>query len=374
MSLNKQVVKELYPGAEHLIFEPMLISKATDSQLQKASESGEYFAQLKKDGALYIFIKGYNGKCYLFGRTKSKKTGVLTEKSENVPHIIDYLNKLVPNGTVLLGEIYYPNGTSRNVTSIMGCLPQKAIERQEGDYGFIHYYIYDCLAYNNISLLKVDNYTRYQVLLKILEKTEEVDYIDLAVAWIDNIYEMVGKALSAGEEGMVFKKKDALYEPGKRPKTNLKAKQVDFIDAVVMGFCDPVMEYTGKDLVNWTYWIDPTTMEFYPEGLHYQKSLDEKRGKYYMPVTKPFYYHWYNAIEIGAYNNQGCLISIGTIASGLTDQLRADFAKNSNKYLNKVVQIQCMSKDSENKTLRHGFFMGFRDDKDATDCKLEEIF
>ena len=63
---DKQKITELYPGAENLMIEPMLIHKGTDAQLKKASDSGEYFAQLKKDGALYMFVKGMNGENYFF--------------------------------------------------------------------------------------------------------------------------------------------------------------------------------------------------------------------------------------------------------------------------------------------------------------------
>ena len=104
---DKDKIHELYPGAENLMIQPMLIHKGSDSQLKAADQSGEYFAQIKKDGALYMFVKGTNGQTYLFGRTISKKTGLLTEKSENIPHIISVLER-VPNETVLLGEIYYP--------------------------------------------------------------------------------------------------------------------------------------------------------------------------------------------------------------------------------------------------------------------------
>lgn len=156
-------VEKLYPGAGGLMIPPQLIHKGTDSQL-KACDDETWFAQLKKDGALYMYVKGLGGENYLFGRTVSKKTGLLTEKSANVPHIIEAFHD-IPNGTIILGEIYYPGKTSKDVTSIMGCLPPKAYDRQfkEG-YGPIHYYIYDCLGYNGTSLLKYDNWTRYQVL------------------------------------------------------------------------------------------------------------------------------------------------------------------------------------------------------------------
>ena len=371
-NFDKNKINQLYPGAENLMIEPMLIHKGTDSQLKSASQSGEYFAQLKKDGALYMFVKGTNGENYLFGRTVSKKTGLLTEKSANIPHIVEAFHD-IPNGTVLLGEIYYPGKTSKDVTSIMGCLPQKAYNRQfkEG-YGPIQYYLYDCLVYNNTSLLNQDNWTRYQVLQAIWKKKiyqgSVIPFpIELAKVYEKNIYEEVGKALAAGEEGMVFKKKTGLYSPGKRPSTMLKAKQVDYIDAVIIGFKDPEINYTGKEIETWQYWIDNYYMKPLPVGLHYK----EKNAA---PVTKHYYFGWKNAIEIGAYDEQGQIHSIGTIASGLTDAMREDMSINSEKYLYKTCEIQCMMKDNKEKTLRHGFFLQMREDKPATDCLLSEIF
>ena len=371
-------VEKLYPGAGGLMIEPQLIHKGTDSQL-KNCDDGTWFAELKKDGALYMYVKGFGGENYLFGRTISKKTGLLTEKSANVPHIIEALN-YVPNGTILLGEIYYPGKTSKDVTSIMGCLPAKAIERQKGEYGYIHYYIYDCLEYNGTSLLKYDNWTRYQVTKRIFEKVipilewEENEntikfyskYIELAEAIEEEIYPAIGKALSKGEEGLVVKKKTAMYEPGKRPMTMLKAKQVDYIDAVIIGFKEPTKEYTGKEIESWQFWEDVDTNELLI-------------GNYFgilgkIPVTKHYYYGWKNAIEIGAYDKEGNIHSIGTIASGLDDFMRKDMSLHPDNYLGKVVEIQCMMKDNKEKTLRHGFFLQIRYDKPATECLLEDIF
>ncbi len=359
-------VEKYYPGAGGLMIPPQLIHKGTDSQL-KACDDGTWFAQLKKDGALYMYVKGLGGEDYLFGRTVSKKTGLLTEKSANVPHIINAF-KNIPNGSIILGEIYYPGKTSKDVTSILGCLPQKAIERQKGSYGPIHYYIYDCLGYNGTSLLKYNNWTRYKVIQAIYSKVIEKDAtIELAAAVDTEIYATIGQALAAGEEGMVVKKKTALYEPGKRPTTMLKAKQVDYIDAIIIGFKDPVIEYTGKEIENWQYWVDENFMNPMPIGLHYGKLG-------VIPVTKHYYYGWKNAIEIGAYDEEGNIHSIGTIASGLTDFMREDMSLHPEKYLDRVVEIQCMMKDNKEKTLRHGFFLRIREDKDPVDCRIKNIF
>ena len=44
------------------------------------------------------------------------------------------------------------------------------------------------------------------------------------------------------------------------------------------------------------------------------------------------------------------------------------------KYLGKVVEIQCMMKDNKEQTHRHGFLLRIREDKNPKDCKLEDIF
>ena len=77
MAFNKDKIQELYPEA--LMYEAQLINKGTDTLLKQACESGDYFGQLKKDGAFYQYEKTENYN-YLFGRTVSKTTGILTEK------------------------------------------------------------------------------------------------------------------------------------------------------------------------------------------------------------------------------------------------------------------------------------------------------
>jgi ATP-dependent DNA ligase len=167
MAFNQEKIQELYPEAK--MYEAQLINKGSDELLKKACESGNYFGQLKKDGYWYQ-AEIHQNHSYLFSRSASTVTKLQSEKSANVPHIMEALSVL-PVGTILLGEIYYPNGTSKNVTSIMGCLAPKAIERQNGSYGKIHYYIHDILMYNNIDFVraKVDNDTRYKILKRIFE-------------------------------------------------------------------------------------------------------------------------------------------------------------------------------------------------------------
>ena len=377
MGFNKEKIEELYPEAK--MYEAQLINKGNETLLKTACESGNYFGQLKKDGYWYQFEK-HEHNSYLFSRSASTVTKLQAEKSANVPHIVDALN-ILPDETILIGEIYYPGGTSKNVTTIMGCLAPKAIERQNGSYGKIHYYIHDILMYKGVDFVeqKATNWQRYQILQKIfyLHKLNKYDFLELAESWEDDLYSRVGDSLAAGEEGMVIKAKDGIYEPGKRPITNLKAKQVDFADAIIIGFESPTIFYYGQEIENWQYWIalNEDDIEYkLPIGCYYNQEGSATDG-YFKAVTKPYYMGWSNArIKIGAYDENGNIKEIGIIHSGITDEMKKDMTENPQKYLNKVVKIQCMSLDKKERTIRHGFYKGIHPEKNPQECTLQEIF
>ena len=64
--------------------------------------------------------------------------------------------------------------------------------------------------------------------------------------------------MAAGEEGVVLKKKDFPYQPGKRPAwSSVKVKKHDTVDVIIGGFEDATKEYNGKDLPGWIYWEQP---------------------------------------------------------------------------------------------------------------------
>ena len=387
---------ELYPEA--LIVEPMKINKIPDGKehmFPSLCESGEYFAQLKKDGYWYMFEKTENHS-YLFSRNKSVETGVLTEKGANVPHIMEVLNHL-PAGTILIGEIYYPGKRSKDVTPIMGSLPDKAVERQNGEYGLLHYYIHDILRYKNTDLVSYGASIRYDILKAVYDKlfsVETVDFIELAERVDDNIQEFVAEALEKGEEGAVLKKKTAPYTPGKRPAWDtIKIKKTDTCDAVCIGFSDPTKYYNGKldvgpnysgaDAKSWPYWIieqhdsifEPSTIvDEYTVHLG-ETTVIKSPLCATMPVTKAYYYGWKTSMDIGAYDRQtGKLFKIGSVSSGLTERIQEIAGCNPEIYVGKVVKLAGMEKDREEKTLRHFYFKGFHEDKNADECWLDEIF
>lgn len=197
----------LYNNAD--MIKAMKINKQpSQSELISKLSSNNYFGQLKKDGAWYELEKTPNGDIYLFGRLVSKKTGCLTEKSGNVPHIIEWAKENLPNGSILVGEIYYPGKHSNDVTKIMGCVPKNAIARQKTDTygGLIHYYIHDIIKYENTNLLDKGFGNRYEILDNLFPHTCP-EYIELSSIYDNDLQKILTDALGNGEEGMVFKKK-----------------------------------------------------------------------------------------------------------------------------------------------------------------------
>lgn len=375
---DKEKISEFFPGAEDLMIQPMLIWTLPSNKKDKLSEicaSGEYFATEKIDGALYQFCRTDKGN-YLFGRTVSVKNGLLTNKIDNVPHIDSALSCL-PCGTVIVGEIYVPGGTSKNVTSIMGCLPAEAIKRQDKQ-GKIKYYLHDMIFYNGEDMQSWGAEARYQKLVEAWNKfhLEQFDFLQLAESFDTGIEERLSQILAAGGEGIVLKKKDAPYSEGKRPAwATIKCKQMDTIDLVCTRAIEATKEYTGKELETWPYWQERSERDqngeytwLSSEGRYYEDYLHNPH--IYRPVTKPYFYGWKTAIGIGAYDDEGNLKEIGTVSSGLTDEMRAHL----DDYVGKVVALQCMSIDRKEKTLRHPIVKAWRDDKNAAECKLSEVF
>ena len=288
----------------------------------------------------------------------------------------------------------------------MGCLSAEAIKRQESGRGKIHYYVHDIIFYDGVNLMETGAWDRYRILKAIWEKhgLREYDYLRLAEVVERGIEDEVSRILKSGGEGMVLKKRDAIYYPGKRPAwTAIKFKQMDDIDLVCTRTIPATRIYTGKDIDTWQYWEEGSPMFYdcfeedhcfggwnwrsiqgnYSEQYKIQQfSNPELKGskfmtgneRAYVPVTKPYFYGWHTAIGIGAYTDNGELIELGTVSSGLTDEDRAAMGENPSAFIGKVVSLHCMLKDNKEKTLRHPVFKSWRDDKNAKDCKISEVF
>lgn len=328
--------------------------KPSENQIQVAWSSGEWIAQEKKDGAFYQLEKTDAGDVYMFGRTVSKKTGEYTEKSDNFPHIKEWAEENLPNGTILIGEIYIPGGKSNDVTKISGCTPTNAYKRQfeSSEYQPVHYYVFDIIRFKNQDLCNMGTVDRLRYLKIDLDDIWNNEYVECAQTYFNNFEEYLKNIFDAGGEGMVFKHMNCPYRAGKRTTASQMFKykeSLDSVDLICIGLEDPTYYYEGKEADTWPYKNDDGEL-----------------------ITKPAYYGWKNAIRVGAYK-EGRIIEIGTVASGLTDADREDMAINPEKWINTVVEIQCMSTTKDG-ALRHPVFRRLRPDKGINDCLYDEIF
>lgn len=328
--------------------------------------SGDYLGSRKMDGAYYRFCKDMDGNMSLQGRTKSVK-GYYLDKIEWVPQLQPFFESL-PNGTCLLGEVYFPdNEGSYNTTSIMGCKVDKAVSRQLLGPK-LHYYVFDIWAYDGKSFLNTKADARFNTLEVLHQKSCEFSYVDFAYYYSGaELWTKYQSILADGGEGVVITKKDSIPEPGKRrAKKTLKLKKElqETLDVVVVGANAPTRLYTGKEIETWKYWENLGTKEKL-EGDFYKDYYD---GAPIEPITKMYYLGACGSLKIGAYKD-GKLVQIGNL-SGLEDEILL----NWKSYLGKVFEITAMEVMRDTKGLRHPRPVRLRDDKDPKECDWYRIF
>lgn len=340
--------------------------------------SGDWYGATKYDGYFAQLIKDEDGNIILYSRSRGVN-GKFADKHEWVPHLQSFFEAL-PNGTCLLGELYLPSQPgSRNITSIMGCLKEKAIARQEKGEK-LHFYIFDCLAYAGKSWMSYPAKKRFAFIDDFgigNEYTTHAHYVRGA-----DLNILLQEILARGGEGVVITHGDGLYEPGKRPsKTTLKIKKElkQTIDCFFTGVGSaPTRLYTGKEIESWTYWEHEMSRERINANMYKEYAA----GCPIVPVTKGYFNDWVGSLEIAVLRHKAgsrCKIDgvvyedmevfpIGWL-SGLPDEMKA----NPKKFAFKPIEVTAMEFDGFNYSLRHGKMVGWRKDLTLADCTFDKI-
>lgn len=338
--------------------------------------SGRYFGAEKKDGYYERFVKDEDDNIMIISRVGvSKATGSLVNKIGHVPHLHEFFNQL-PRGTCLLGEIYYENNPgSKNITSIMGCLEKKAIERQKVEK--LRYYIFDIWAWNGKSLLSSPAKERFELVEK-LRKTvlaKKFEYIDVASYQSGtDLIDLLQKVREKDGEGIVITDGSSFPEPGKRTawKTLKIKKELDNpIDVFLTGnYKFATREYKGKEIDSWKYWENVRTGEKIEKAIY----AEYLAGVPIEPISKAYFYGWASSVEFGCYdpvNDE--IISLGWI-SNITDQVKQEIVTDRDKYTKRVILVNAMEADTSQKTFRHAKIEAWREDIPWTDCTIDKIF
>ena len=336
--------------------------KKKQEQLNLMLYSNDYIASEKKDGYWQMLIKDEDGNITMRARSKGVKGWIC--KQEWVPHLYSFFDTL-PIGTCLLTEVYLPGGTSKSITSILGCGKEKAIQRQENNK--LHMYVFDVLAWDNEILYDKPIVERIKKLNNIIPS----EYIDIAIYWDtpDDIRTNWLNILSDGGEGVVLTKKNNPYEFGKRTARHtlkLKKELQETIDVFLTGrWKEATKLYTGDSVETWQYWYNEDTEERVSGTLSSIKNID-----CLTPVTRLWYFHMAAAVEIAVILNDK-VTPIGWI-SGINDEVRKGIVDNQDKYKGQVVELQAMEIDYNGTipTLRHAKIVRWRnkEDKSWKDC------
>lgn len=340
--------------------------------INNAIFSGEYIGSRKVDGQWMMIIKDEEGNLYARPRNESVNGGY-PNKIDWIPHLKKEFERL-PNGTVLLGEIYFDgNEGSRKVTTILGCLKDKAIQRQEkGDK--LSFYIFDMLAYEGI-FIKDYTLKGRVIVLDILSQWFKSPYIKYATFYEgEKLLNYIAYCHEQGWEGVVLQRKDGIYEPGKRPaRKSIKVKkELDKeVDCFLTGnYKEATWEYTGKEVENWKYWFDLKNNQK-KEGLFYD---DFQSGAPIEPISKGAFYGWAGSVEIGVVKGEE-IIPIGWI-SNVTEEVKRGIVEDNSSWARRVVKINAMMMESDTHNFRHAKIIEWREPEDMSwkDCTYEKVF
>jgi DNA ligase D-like protein (predicted ligase) len=193
------------PSAKVRFIEPMYALG-----VQKLPDGNEWLYEVKFDG--YRCLAGRDGK----GVTLWSRRGNLF--TTQFPHIAQACERLPPN-TLLDGEIVALDANGR--------ISFNLLQHHRSRAQALLYYVFDVLIYRGRSLLKEPLERRRQVLAEaIKDATAQGKAAPIALSENLNASadELVRVAKEFGFEGIVAKRKDSLYESGKRTGAWVKYK------------------------------------------------------------------------------------------------------------------------------------------------------
>lgn len=330
--------------------------------------SGDYCGALKRDGYYERIVKDDDGEVFMIARNPGVN-GVIN-KVEWVPHL-KYFFDSIPNGTVLLCEIYLEGlEGSKNVTKYLGCSKDECIRRMARDGRYLKLYVFDICAYAGVNLNEKpieQRITHLQNFAGSIEYNAHVEYA--TYYWGEELWEKLQAYLAAGNEGVVILRKDCpIYFKRTPARMSIKVKKElqQTIDCFFTGHATiPTKEYSGKEIEKWRYWVNTVTDERLEEGLHY---FEMTQGAPIEPVTKPYYYEWGGSLEI-ALVKRDKVVPIGWL-SGVTDEIKA----NPMVYKGRCIEVSAMEIMEDSHALRHAKMIQFRDDLTIHDCTWEKVF
>lgn len=292
-----------------------------------------YAVEEKYDGYSYLNVEGKFFSKSLSSAVGSK--GMPVEKTDRIPHLAKVLSRVYEEcGADLHGELYKIGGISDDVTRIMGCTADEAQRRSAidletgGHEALLHYMLIDIRSIFGKSLINEPHRLRRAVLrwvyAKYIKPLDPYGYIRLTeeLTTSEDPRDSFKRIVLSGGEGIIIKREDALYIPGKKPANNwIKGKKKITHDVVIMGF----NEGTGKNS------------------------------------------NLFGSIRFGHMIN-GKLVECGNCSSGLEDDMRLHIYNNADKMIENKQVFEIEAIQESVKSFRNAVFLRLRDDKAWDEC------
>lgn len=233
---------------------------SVNAQLGLWNDNNGWLAEEKLDGFRMLMFIGLEEN-RLTSRRRSDRTYIYNEKTDNFPHLRDWLFPKREFGSVLDGEGICRNPiiyTGKEVTTsvrqstmaISNSGPETSIELQR-QFGPIEYVVFDILRWRGADIRHWPLRKRYAVLQKFIFPSisggaPEFHIIHQVSVGKRAYYEEV---IESGGEGLMFKRRMAEYinhGEAARSRCMVKHKKHVTIDAFITGFVPGRRGNTGK--------------------------------------------------------------------------------------------------------------------------------
>ncbi len=159
-------------------------------------DGSQWIYEIKLDGYRAIAVKS-DDKVRLFSRRQKSF-------NQQYPYIVEALVDL-PDGIVIDGEIVALDDSAR---------PQfNLLQNYRSEAHRIRYFVFDLLCYENRDTTCLPLVDRRALLRKLKFQSPRIQFLDFLETSAAN---MVAAAKQQGLEGVIAKRKDSLYQPGRR--------------------------------------------------------------------------------------------------------------------------------------------------------------
>jgi DNA ligase D-like protein (predicted ligase) len=327
----------LRPGAAQFV-SPMLAT-LTDRYF---SDEGWIFER-KFDGVRAVVVRGEGGTA-LYSRNRKPM-------SSTYPELVRALDAGAPPGLVADGEVVAFDGEQTSFSRLQARLGLTDVKRALAADVPVFLYLFDLLALDGYDLTGLPLRTRKRLLRDAVESTDPLRY---SVHRDTDGEEYLHEACASGWEGLIAKRADAVYRPGRRSDTWLKFKCVHKQEVVIGGWTDPAGSRTGFGALLLGYYDAPG---------------DTSDGGAARPALR-------YAGKVGTGFDQPTLAALRRRFDAL-DTDRCPFAdpvreRGAHWLRPKLVAEIGFTEWTRDHRLRHPRFLGLREDKPATQVMREE--